>query len=226
MSIARRWDKRRRPLAAAHARGGAVPSTRQDLPGSGRARLRLCLIDYPVAARSRRAICRGAGRRSPCAPADAARGATVIGASWPHRPADAAFANAVMGHGLVREDMHAGSISHHGIVVWPTLLALAQYATRQRGATLLPLPWSAYEAGAQIGRAVIDAEVARLFRPTGIVGAGGAALAGRDCWACRDEARDQRGRARRQYVAAASTSGRIPAAARCTFIPALPRATR
>ena len=33
---------------------------------------------------------------------------------------DAAFANAVMGHGLVREDMHSGSISQLGIVVLPT----------------------------------------------------------------------------------------------------------
>ena len=39
---------------------------------------------------------------------------------------DAAFANVVMGHGLVREDMHSGSISHLGIVVLPTLLSLAQ----------------------------------------------------------------------------------------------------
>jgi len=31
-----------------------------------------------------------------------------------------------LGHGLVREDMHAGSISHHGVVVWPTLLPLAR----------------------------------------------------------------------------------------------------
>lgn len=33
---------------------------------------------------------------------------------------------AVIGHGLVREDMHSGSISHLGIVVLPTLLSLAQ----------------------------------------------------------------------------------------------------
>ena len=31
------------------------------------------------------------------------------------------------GHGLVREDMHSGSISHLGIVVLPVLLALSQY---------------------------------------------------------------------------------------------------
>ena len=54
------------------------------------------------------------------------QGAAVIGS--PQRVAfgDAAFANVVMGHGLVREDMHSGSISHLGIVVLPTLLSLAQ----------------------------------------------------------------------------------------------------
>ena len=56
-----------------------------------------------------------------------AGGATTIGAPGSTTCCDAAFANAVMGHGLVREDMHAGSISHLGIVVLPTLLALAQY---------------------------------------------------------------------------------------------------
>ena len=51
-------------------------------------------------------------------------------------PGDAAFANATMGHGLVREDMHAASICHHGVVVWPTLLALSE-RTSLSGATFL-----------------------------------------------------------------------------------------
>jgi 2-methylcitrate dehydratase PrpD len=54
-------------------------------------------------------------------------GASVIGSAETNSYADAAFANAVMGHGLVREDMRAGSVSHLGIVVLPTLLALSQY---------------------------------------------------------------------------------------------------
>ena len=49
-------------------------------------------------------------------------GAAVIGLPEMTSYADAAFANAVMGHGLVREDMHSGSVSHLGIVVLPTLL--------------------------------------------------------------------------------------------------------
>ena len=39
-------------------------------------------------------------------------GATIIGGAFAVSTIDAAFAKAVMAHGLVREDMHSGSISH------------------------------------------------------------------------------------------------------------------
>ena len=39
---------------------------------------------------------------------------------------EAAFVNAILGHGLVREEMHTGSVSHLGVVVLPTLLALSE----------------------------------------------------------------------------------------------------
>lgn len=116
--------------------------------------------------------------------ADARRGASVIGSGGRVSVADAAFANAVMGHGLVREDMHSGSISHLGIIVLPTLLALAQ---RQRvsGREFITAAVVGYEAGAQLGRAVMDAEVAKIHRPTGVTGplagaAAGARLLGLD----------------------------------------------
>ncbi|MCT8989072.1 MmgE/PrpD family protein [Chelativorans sp. SCAU2101] len=103
--------------------------------------------------------------------------AHVIGAAKTASAADAAFVNAVAGHGLVREDMHAASISHHGVVVWPTLLALAE---RQRvtGSRLIEAAIIGYEVGCRIGRALFDAELARLFRPTGLVGPIGAAAGG------------------------------------------------
>ena len=63
-------------------------------------------------------------------------GATIVGTSKLSTPGDAAFANATLGHGLVREDMHAASICHHGVVIWPTLLALSE-RTPLSGATLL-----------------------------------------------------------------------------------------
>jgi 2-methylcitrate dehydratase PrpD len=104
-------------------------------------------------------------------------GATIIGTSRLSTPGDAAFANATLGHGLVREDMHAASICHHGVVIWPTLFALSE-RTPLAGATLLAAAIIGYEAGAQIGRALFTADLARLYRPTGLVAPLGAALAG------------------------------------------------
>jgi 2-methylcitrate dehydratase PrpD len=104
-------------------------------------------------------------------------GATVIGTRTLAAPGDAAFANATMGHGLVREDMHAASICHHCVVIWPTLLALSE-RTPLSGATFLGAAIIGYEAGAQIGRALVTADLARLYRPTGLVAPLGAALAG------------------------------------------------
>lgn len=103
--------------------------------------------------------------------------ATIIGHSHLSSAADAAFANAVMGHGLVREDMHAASIAHHGVVIWPALLALSEQAPLQ-GRKLLAAAIIGYETGARIGRALLTSDLARLYRPTGLVAPLGAALAG------------------------------------------------
>jgi 2-methylcitrate dehydratase PrpD len=104
-------------------------------------------------------------------------GSTIIGTGKLSTSGDAAFANAVLGHGLVREDMHAASISHHGVVIWPTLLALSEQAPLS-GARLLAAAIIGYETGAQIGRALLTADLARLYRPTGLVAPLGAALSG------------------------------------------------
>jgi 2-methylcitrate dehydratase PrpD len=103
-------------------------------------------------------------------------GATIIGGAVAVSTIDAAFANAVMAHGLVREDMHSGSISHLGIVVLPALLALSQ-AQRVSGAEFIAAAVVGYEVGAQVGRAVMDADIARIHRPTGITGPIAAAAA-------------------------------------------------
>lgn len=105
------------------------------------------------------------------------RGASVIGQSALVSPLDAAFVNAVMGHGLVREDMHSASISHLGVAVLPAVLALSQQ-TRLSGRDLLTAVVVGYEVGARVGRALMDANIARVFRPTGITGPLAAAAAG------------------------------------------------
>jgi 2-methylcitrate dehydratase PrpD len=89
---------------------------------------------------------------------------------------DAAFANAVAGHGLVREDMHVGSVAHLGVVVWPALLAVAA-REGVPGPRLLAAAVAGYETGGRLGRAVMSADLARLYRPTGLVGAPAAAMA-------------------------------------------------
>ena len=92
-------------------------------------------------------------------------------------PAEAAFAMATMSAGLLREDMHAASISHHGIVVWPALLALSHGADVS-GARFLAAGVVGYEFGARLGAALFDADLARRLRPTAFSATAGAAMAG------------------------------------------------
>jgi 2-methylcitrate dehydratase PrpD len=92
-------------------------------------------------------------------------------------PAEAAFAMATMSASLLREDMHAASISHHGIVVWPTLLALSHRAGVS-GARLLAAGVVGYEFGARLGAALFDADLARRLRPTAFSATAGAAMGG------------------------------------------------
>lgn len=103
--------------------------------------------------------------------------APIIGTPYRVAPLEAAFANATAGHGLIREDMHPGSCSHLGVVVWPTLLALLG-ETAVRGVDMLAAAAAGYNVGARIGTSLFDADLAGRFRPTGITGPIGAACAG------------------------------------------------
>jgi 2-methylcitrate dehydratase PrpD len=103
--------------------------------------------------------------------------ATLIGSSARASAAEAAFANATAGHGLVQEDMHTASVSHIGVVVWPTLLALAELQ-RATGRAFLAAGVVGYQVMARVGQALITRDVAQRFRPTGLVGAVGGAAAG------------------------------------------------
>ena len=103
--------------------------------------------------------------------------AGVIGTALRVPPGDAAFANAVLSHGLVREDMHTGSVSHLGVVVFPALLALT-HGKKVSGRDFIAAAVCGYETGAAVGRAVMDRETVRRIRPTGVTGPLGAALGG------------------------------------------------
>jgi 2-methylcitrate dehydratase PrpD len=106
-----------------------------------------------------------------------ARGAGIIGASGVVSIHDAAFANGTLSHGLVRDDMHIGSVSHLGTVLVPTLLALAE-TTRASGKDFLTALVAGYEVGGKVGRMILDVDVSKIFRPTGTVGPIAGAAAG------------------------------------------------
>ncbi|WP_374367217.1 MmgE/PrpD family protein [Dongia sp.] len=140
-----------------------------------REKLRLCVLDFLACALEAHAL---PWARQAAALAEKGDGrCTIIGSSNPVFPSDAAFANAVAAHGLVREDMHTGSVSHLGVVVLPALFAVAQDC-RLSGAALVDAAIVGYEVGGKIGRALVTPEFARVFRPTGFTGpiAGAAAL--------------------------------------------------
>ena len=162
------------PLAARLAREVTAVSLDR-LPAEVIDKTRVCLMDLIGCAFESRAL---PWSRQAQAMTDACDGgATIIGSAARAGFGDAAFVNAVMGHGLVREDMHAGSISHLGIVVLPTLMALAQMR-RVSGRDFIAAVGAGYEVGGRIGRAVMDAQVARIHRPTGVTGPAAAAAAG------------------------------------------------
>ncbi len=145
------------------------------LSGAARDKLKVCLIDFLSCAFEARDL--PWSRQALAVAARVGQGATIVGSDVVAPPGDAAFANATLGHGLVREDMHAGSIGHHGVVIWPVLLALAQQKTVS-GAALLAAAAVGYEVGGRLGRALVTADLARLYRPTGILGPMAGAVAG------------------------------------------------
>jgi 2-methylcitrate dehydratase PrpD len=152
---------------------GLDPDT---LPADVVATAKLALLDFIACALEARDL---AWSRQALAVARSGAGGSAAIIAVPDRasPPEAAFANATMGHGLVREDMHPGSNSHLGVVVWPTLLALVGRRPLL-GRDVLAAAVAGYEVGARIGRTLFDAELARRFRPTGVTGPIGGAAAG------------------------------------------------
>ncbi|UZE49270.1 MmgE/PrpD family protein [Rhodopseudomonas sp. P2A-2r] len=174
MTTADRSNNRQASLARTMVRAANAVHL-SDLSPAACDKLKICLLDFLSCAFEARDL--AWSRQAIAIAGNAASGATIVGTDIAASPADAAFANATMGHGLVREDMHAGSIGHHGVVLWPVLLALAQ-RSQVSGAQLLIAAAVGYEVGGRLGRALFDADLARLFRPTGILGPVAGAVAG------------------------------------------------
>ncbi len=150
------------------------------LPREVRARAKLCIADFLACALASRDLpwaIQAISLATASAGVPPRHAASIVGTGHAVAASDAAFANAVLGHGLVRDDMHLGSVSHFGVVVLPVVLALAE----RHGATgerLLSAMVAGYEAGGKLGRAILDVDVSRVFRPTGITGPFAGAAAG------------------------------------------------
>ena len=137
-------------------------------------KLKLCLLDLFACAFEARNL---PWSRRAAALAEAEGGpATVLATGESASIPAAALANGVAGHGLVREDMHAGGVSHLGVVVLPALLAISQRGAMS-GRDFIAAGIVGYEVGAQLGRAIVTPEFTRLFRPTGFTGPIAAAAA-------------------------------------------------
>jgi 2-methylcitrate dehydratase PrpD len=154
------------PLAARLA--AVITSKRgDDIPPAAREKVSLCVLDFLACALEAHSL--PWARQAAALATDGAGSCTIIGTAKKVPAMDATFANAVAGHGLVREDMHTGSVSHLGVVVLPPLLALAQ-ERRVDGRAFTAAAVVGYEVGGRIGRALITPEFTRTFRPTGFTG--------------------------------------------------------
>lgn len=136
-------------------------------------KLRLCLLDFLSCALESRTL---PWARQAASLAEGEGGCTIVGTSRRAFAGDAAFANAVAGHGLVREDMHAGAVSHLGVAVLPALLAMAEDRAIS-GTAFAQAAVVGYEVGAKIGRAIVNPVFSKMFRPTGYTGPIAAAAA-------------------------------------------------
>lgn len=167
-------DKQEMDVVAA---GRIVRAALREIPLTDEvlARAKQCLLDYLSCAFEARSLPWSEQAAQLAAPDQ--NGSHVVGRCGTYVSGDAAFANAVAGHGLVREDMHAASVAHLGVVVWPTVLALAERHTVS-GRRALAAAVVGYEVGARIGRALMTPSLARLFRPTGLVGPFASVMAG------------------------------------------------
>ncbi|GHC78182.1 MmgE/PrpD family protein [Limoniibacter endophyticus] len=162
--------------AAARLANFALSADLSDMPDSVVEKAKGCLMDFLACSIEAGTLPWGE-QTIAYASSMAGGGAAIVGTSIRTSPAEAAFANGALSHGLIREDMHVPSCSHLGTVVIPPLLALA---STQTGRDFLTSLIVGYETGARIGRALINTELATRIRPTGTVGAmAGAAGAAR-----------------------------------------------
>ena len=102
--------------------------------------------------------------------------ATVIGSQKRMPTANAAFANAMLCHGLDFDDTHSESVSHISVIVCPAAVAAAE-AAGAAGRELLTAVVAGNEIMARVGMSASGAFHTRGFHPTPICGIVGATAA-------------------------------------------------
>jgi len=163
-----------RPSLARRMANGAMAAQYVDFAPGVVAKLKLCLLDFFACAFEARNL--PWSRRAAALAGTEGGPATVLATGESASISAAALANGVAGHGLVREDMHAGGVSHLGVVVLPALLAISERGAMS-GRDFIAAGIVGYEVGAQLGRAIVTPAFARSFRPTGFTGPIAAAAA-------------------------------------------------
>ena len=103
--------------------------------------------------------------------------ATVIGSPRRLPAANAAFANAMLCHGLDFDDTHSDSVSHVSTVIAPAALARGGSARLGRSATCSPRSIAGNEVVCRIGMAASGEFHRRGFHPTAICGVFGGVAA-------------------------------------------------
>ena len=136
------------------------------------ARLRGALVDVAALAGGRRAV----GGEGEDAPAGESPGVAVLGQPGRYLPADAALLGGFQAHVLDLDDAHAVVRGHPSAVLVPTLLALADDATR--GADLLAAYVVGVEVMARLGALAGRSHHAAGWHPTATLGGIAAAVAG------------------------------------------------
>ena len=106
---------------------------------------------------------------------------SVIGLDTALPAPNAAFANAMLCHGLDFDDTHSDSVSHVSTVVVPAATALAE-SRRASGRDLVTAVIAGNEVVTRIGMATPGAFHARGFHPTAICGIFGATAAAARLW--------------------------------------------
>ncbi len=127
--------------------------------------------------------------------------ATVIGLGRRLPAAQAALANAMLGHGLDFDDTHADAICHVSVVVGPAALAVGE-ARGAPGRDVVAALVGGSEIVARLGMAAAGAFHRRGFHPTGVCGIFGATAA-----AARLDGLDARAAARALGIAGSLASG-------------------